>query len=95
MAAVDFAYRNAAKLAEYLTDERPGADDSLAVDVAWEILKKDDPATFQAGHYRSDVLHVLKEIRAGRLNSAVSASPAIKQRALARFDQYLAELSRS
>jgi len=66
----DLPFRLAATLAIDLMTARLGLDENVAIDVAWNAFKENEPqgthARFQSEHYAEPVRSAVRDIRAGR-----------------------------
>ena len=83
----DVALRLAATLAIDLMSAKPGLDEDVAIDVAWnsfsEIEASGRDAGFQAEHHAEAVRVAIRDIRAGRRKRA--ENPNVERRARARL----------
>ena len=80
----EVAYRLAASLALDLIKIQPSLDEMSAINIAWEAHREDDPVTFNAPHYRDEVLRAMRDITNGRLQR-VEPTLQVKARAQARL----------
>ena len=73
----------AATLAIDLLDVRPGVADRTAAHAAWQAFSDDETrgplAFFQATNYLDAVVHVMQEIRAGRMARVEHRPPMLEK----------------